>query len=383
MTHLHLLNSQSHSLWKVDQGDIHAAELNEGEALDALILNGPICQVLSAQMPVKQSRQIIKALPFALEEQLANEIDHNHIQFLGREGTQAHALVCDTHIMETLIQQFNPDKLLYLPLLLPQIEQGICVCILDGMASIRYSTYGAMNITAELLTLALEKLKIKEDMIVEFYDLDDQHNLLPLEIENLGYEVQQPERKELINHIEKASIGYQWNLLTGAYAKKKAPVKTKQSKLKSPLSIAAALIISVFFIQLIQMKQYQQMTDLVKDASKSFYVTLFPGENVRSIRRQFRDKLEESGSGPVTSAGFISILAAATKDISTNANIEWDAVRFTRQKNELEVNVIVDNIAQLDSIKQKMTSNGLLVDIASATNTGKRIKGVLKVSKNG
>lgn len=232
MTHLHLLNSQSHSLWKVDQGDIHAAELNEGEALDALILNGPICQVLSAQMPVKQSRQIIKALPFALEEQLANEIDHNHIQFLGREGTQAHALVCDTHIMETLIQQFNPDKLLYLPLLLPQIEQGICVCILDGMASIRYSTYGAMNITAELLTLALEKLKIKEDMIVEFYDLDDQHNLLPLEIENLGYEVQQPERKELINHIEKASIGYQWNLLTGAYAKKKAPVKTKQSKLK-------------------------------------------------------------------------------------------------------------------------------------------------------
>tara|TARA_B100001063_G_scaffold176428_1_gene165354 strand:+ start:816 stop:1967 length:1152 start_codon:yes stop_codon:yes gene_type:complete len=383
MTHLHLLNSQSHSLWKVDQGDIHAAELNEGEALDALILNGPICQVLSAQMPVKQSRQIIKALPFALEEQLANEIDHNHIQFLGREGTQAHALVCDTHIMETLIQQFNPDKLLYLPLLLPQIEQGICVCILDGMASIRYSTYGAMNITAELLTLALEKLKIKEDMIVEFYDLDDQHNLLPLEIENLGYEVQQPERKELINHIEKASIGYQWNLLTGAYAKKKAPVKTKQSKLKSPLSIAAALIISVFFIQLIQMKQYQQMTELVKDASKSFYVTLFPGENVRSIRRQFRDKLEESGSGPVTSAGFISILAAATKDISNNSNIEWDAVRFTRQKNELEVNVIVDNIAQLDSIKQKMTSNGLLVDIASATNTGKRIKGVLKVSKNG
>lgn len=383
MTHLHLLNSQSHSLWKVDQGDIHAAELNEGEALDALILNGPICQVLSAQMPVKQSRQIIKALPFALEEQLANEIDHNHIQFLGREGTQAHALVCDTHIMETLIQQFNPDKLLYLPLLLPQIEQGICVCILDGMASIRYSTYGAMNITTELLTLALEKLKIKEDMIVEFYDLDDQHNLLPLEIENLGYEVQQPERKELINHIEKASIGYQWNLLTGAYAKKKAPVKTKQSKLKSPLSIAAALIISVFFIQLIQMKQYQQMTELVKDASKSFYVTLFPGENVRSIRRQFRDKLEESGSGPVTSAGFISILAAATKGISTNSNIEWDAVRFTRQKNELEVNVIVDNIAQLDSIKQKMTSNGLLVDIASATNTGKRIKGVLKVSKNG
>ncbi|MGR6873901.1 hypothetical protein ACU6U9_16675 [Pseudomonas sp. HK3] len=45
--------------------------------------------------------------------------------------------------------------------------------------------------------------------------------------------------------------------------------------------------------------------------------------------------------------------------------------------------MIVDNIAQLDNIKQKLSGNGLIVDIASATNTGKRVKGVLKVSKNG
>ncbi|MGK0446175.1 MAG: general secretion pathway protein L [Bermanella sp.] len=383
MTNLHVLNTQSHSLWKIEQGGLSAGHLNEGETLGSVILNGSICQVLSTQMPVKQTRQIIKALPFALEEQLANEIDQNHIHFIGREGTQAHALVCDTQVMDTLISKYDPDKVLFLPLLLPQIEQGICVCIIEGVASIRYSKFGVISVTADIVTLMLDKLKHHEKTIVEFYDVDGDNNLLPLEIENMGYEVQQPKIDTLITYIEKSAISYPWNLLSGPYTKKKAPVKTKHSKLRTPLAIAASLIVTIFFIQLIQMKQYEQMTELVKEASKSFYVTLFPGENVRSIRRQFKDKLEEAGAGPISSAGFISILAAATKDIKSTANIEWDAVRFTRQKNELEINLIVDNIAQLDSVKQKMTDSGLLVDIASATNTGKRIKGVLKVSKNG
>jgi general secretion pathway protein L len=383
MTKLYLLNSRSQSLWDLEESTLKESELGDPQAIESLIINGSICQVMTAQMPVKQTRQIIKALPFALEEQLANEIDQNHIHYLGREGSQAHALVCNCNVMDSLITQFDPSNVLYLPLLLPQIEQGICVCVIDGIASIRYSKFGAVSVTPDIVTLMLDKLKASDRTIVEFYDFDGTHNLLPLEIENIGYEVQQPPSETLFSYIEKSANSYQWNLLSGAYTKKKAPAQTKNSKLKTPIAIAAALIVSIFFIQLIEMKQYQQMANLVKEASESFYVTLFPGEKVRSIRRQFKDKLEEGGSGATASAGFVALLASAIKEIRTVNNIEWDAVRFTRQKNELEINLIVDNIAQLDSIKQKMTKSGLLVDITSATNTGKRIKGVLKVSKNG
>ena len=383
MTKLHIFNTKSQVFQCLEGSDISPCDISGDESINKLVINGPACQTLSVSMPVKQARQIIKALPFALEEQLANEIDSNHIHYVGREGSEAFALVCELTSMDYLISQYDPNSILYFPLLLPQIEQGVCVCILDGVANIRHSKYGTISVIPELVTLTLEKLKSENINTVEFYDLDDTHNLLPLEIENIGYEVQQPDNKTLFAHIEKAAAGYQWNLLSGAYTKKKAPVKTKHSKIKAPLAIAATLIVTVFFIQLIQMKQYQQMSTLVSDASKSFYSTLFPGENVRSIRRQFKDKLENSNGGPVNSAGFIALLADATKDIKSDETIEWSAVRFTRQKNALEINLIVDNIAKLDSIKQKMTGNGLSVDIASATNTGKRVKGVLKVSKNG
>ena len=377
---LYLFNAKSQGLQEIEQGGIHV--LDSDNSVQALIINDTFCQVLAAQMPVKQARQIIKALPFALEEQLANEIDNNHIHYIGREGIEAYALVVEHRIMSALVDQFEPDAVQYFPLLLPQIEQGICVCILNNVASIRFSKFGVLSVPPDILSNTLEKLKTDSNHIVEFYDFDDSHTLLPLEIENLGYEVQQPEKKDLLLLIEKASASYSWNLLSGEYTKKKAKVATKHSKIKGPLAIAATLILTVFFIQLIEMKQYQQMTSLVSDASKSFYSALFPGETVRSIRRQFKDKLDEAGAGPTASAGFVSLLASVTKDIKFDS-VEWDAVRFTRQKNELEINLIVENIAQLDSIKQKLSGSGLIVDITSATNTGKRIKGVLKVSKNG
>lgn len=377
---LHLFNAKSQGLQEIEQGGIHVPDSDN--SVQTLIINDTFCQVLAAQMPVKQARQIIKALPFALEEQLANEIDNNHIHYIGREGIEAYALVVEHRIMSALVDQFEPDAVQYFPLLLPQIEQGICVCILNNVASIRFSKFGVLSVPPDILSNTLEKLKTDSNNIVEFYDFDDSHTLLPLEIENLGYEVQQPEKKDLLLLIEKASASYSWNLLSGEYTKKKAKVATKHSKIKGPLAIAATLILTVFFIQLIEMKQYQQMTSLVSDASKSFYSALFPGETVRSIRRQFKDKLDEAGAGPTASAGFVSLLASVTKDIKFDS-VEWDAVRFTRQKNELEINLIVENIAQLDSIKQKLSGSGLIVDITSATNTGKRIKGVLKVSKNG
>jgi general secretion pathway protein L len=377
---LHLLNDRSQSLQQLEEGVITTADSNE--TVSRLIINGTHCQVLATQMPVKQARQIIKALPFALEEQLANEIDNNHIHYIGREGVQAYALVIEHTTISKINGQYNPDSIQYFPLLLPQIEQGICVCILNGVASIRISKFEVLSVSPEILSHVLENLKTENHSIVEFYDLDEAHSLLPLEIENLGFEVQQPSADNLFKAIGNASANYQWNLLSGDYTKKKIVTSSKQSKLKAPIAIAAVLIATVFFAQLIQMKQYQQMTTLVSDASKSFYSALFPGERVRSIRRQFKDKLDEAGAGPVSSSGFVSLLASVTNDINPK-NVEWDAVRFTRSKNEIEINLIVENIAQLDTIKQKLSANGLVVDIASATNTGKRIKGVLKVSKNG
>lgn len=384
MRTIKIYNPVSQSLKDVNQnGELEDLNSSEIAELNQLILNTNACQVLSAEMPVKQARQIVKALPFALEEQLANEIDDNHIHYLGKDAGLAYALLVEHTFIESVVSEYNPDTLCYLPLLLPYSDKQVTICLLDGIASVRHSEFGAASVSPEILPLLLERLKTDERSTIDLYDFDQSNELLVLEFENLGYDVNVSDNSSLLEHLDNQLLKQVNNLRSGIYQKKKAKAETKFTKLKAPLALAASVLLVVFIVQLKEMKQYEQMGNLVSTASKDFYKTLFPEERIRSIRRQFNEKLEDADGISTGGSGFIHILGSASKDISLSGNVEWDAVRYTGKKNELELNLIVSNIAQLDSIKKKLTENGLQVDIASATETGSKIKGVLKVKQNG
>lgn len=348
-----------------------------------IVLSGNECQVLSAAIPVKQTKQIIRALPFALEEQLANEIESNHIEYIGRSNGLAYAMVIEHGKIQSLVSQYNPDTVQYLPLLLPVDVSRIQMCIINGIANIRVDEFTAFTVGAELAGRMIQAYKTENLATVVFYDLNGKHELIALELESAGFEVVKQTAEQFTATLNINAQSSKWNLLAGQYVKKKAPVKTKNSKLKPLAYLAASLLAVAFLSNIIQLKQYQQMAELVESSSKNFYEQLFPGEKARILKRQFKDKLAQAGGGTASSSGFINLLGESSKEISLVSGVEWDAIRFNRNKSELELNLIVDNIAQLDSIKNKLATQGLVVDIASANNTGKRIKGVLKVRKNG
>lgn len=378
----YICSHTNHSLFSLnDVGEY--TFLEQVENANQVLLAGNECQILSAHIPVKQAKQIIKALPFALEEQLANDIESNHIEFLGRNDGLAFALVLDHKKIQTLIEKYNPDSIQYLPLLLPYENNKITICILNGIANIRANEFSAFTVNADLTSRLVQDFKNEDFEVIDFYDIDEKHDLIALELESAGFQINKPDKALLISTIKENANKNKWNLLTGPYTKKKVPVKTKHSKLKPLMYLAASLLAISFATNIIQLKQYQQMTELVENASQSFYEQLFPGEKARVLKRQFKDKLSHAGAGSTGNTGFVNLLGGSSKLINQIADVEWDAIRFNKNKNELELNLIVDNIAQLDSIKGKLAEQGMMVDIASANNTGKRIKGVLKVRKNG
>ena len=383
MTTINILKPTEHTIKTLSPNGELIDVSSDADSLSQIIINDASCQIMSVNMPVKQTRQIIKALPFALEEQIANDIDDNHIHFLGKIANEAFAMIVDRNVIESVIEQYNPDELLYLPLLLPVKSSAISICILDGVASVRCNQFNAMSIQADILALVLERIKTDTLTDIEIYDFDKNNELISIELENLGFQVNVKPVESLIEHIKANTNTSSFNLIAGPYQKKKTKTETKLGKFKVPAGLAAALLIVIFAANLKEMKQYDQMADLVKSASKNFYTQLFPDERVRSIKRQFSDKIEEADGGVVASNGFINLLGNTANEIKSLGIVEWDAIRFTRKKNELELNLIVNNIAQLDQIKTQLTKNGLQVDIASATETGSKIKGVLKVKQNG
>jgi len=367
-------------------GDIETFDIPE-QGLDksAVLLIGGYCNIHNAPMPIKQARQIVKALPFALEEQLASDIETNHLHYIGRKNNQAYALTIQHNIIKNTIEQYAPNKLYFLPMLLPIAQDHISILIIEGHACVRIDEHTAFSAPVDFLPLALEKhLSQNENQKnITIAYANEKPDLLELQLENLGLLIEQQEFSNVLQHIQSQILISSQNLLTGQYQLKVSDDEKTLSKFNSLITLAACLFALVIGINSITASQQNNLAGLVKTASKDFYLKLFPGERVRGIRRQFSEKLDTDTSAGQGSAGFTQILAKAAGEIRKSKNAEIHAVRFTAKKGNLEISVITENIAQLDGIKKKLEQQNLKVEIASANNDGKRIKGLLKVSQNG
>jgi general secretion pathway protein L len=353
---------------------------------DVILLAGTECQILHTPMPIKQVRQIIKALPFALEDKLANDLDQNHLVYLGREDGEAYAATI-SHEAIGFISQSSPCKqMFFLPLLLPIINNGISVLIIDGQACVRLGELFAFSVPTELLALTLEKYfagneETKELALCFSQTTDD---LLIVQLESLGLEINIQNYMDIHNSIAAEVLVSKSNLLTDIYQVKDIKAQGANNKFKALAALAACLFVTIVTSNFINASQKDNLASLINGASKQYYQQLFPGEKVRrGLKRVFADKLEGASPDSQGATGFTQMLAKASSEIRKNKNAQLQSVRFTDKKGELEISLLTSNIAQLDNIKQMLEKSHLKVEIASANNDGKRIKGLLKVTNNG
>ncbi len=381
---LDTITSPAQSL--LENGDIEALDANILQNIKpTILLLGPLCNVVNTPMPIKQARQIIKALPFALEEQLANEVENNHLLYIGRSNGNAHALTIQHSAIAQIIEAHQPDKLYFLPMLLPWEEGEISALIINGYACIRFDEHSAFSVPSELLPLTLEKCLNPEEekSSINICYAQQKNELLDLQLENLGLEVKPQDYAKYLTHIKTQSLNHSSNLLSGDYKIKIVAENKPQSKFKPLITLAASLVILMMSINFISASQQNTLASKIQSASKDFYVTLFPDERVRGLKRQFAEKLETGSNTSNGSVQFTQILAKSAREIKNSPDSEIQSIRFTSKKGVLEISVLTKNVAQLDAIKQKLEQQNLNVEIASANNDGKKTKGLLKVSYNG
>lgn len=378
-----LIDSKNTQHWDLDPQGLHkkTALVTPTKAF----LMDTSCHILHTPVPVKQVRQIKKALPFALEEQLACEIEEAHLHYLGKSGVNAYAAVIQHTAMERLKLDF-PDltELYFLPLCLPIEKNSISICLVGAHALIRYDELNACSLPISMLAMALSQYQEHnpEQITLQFFQDGGDHDLLKSQLESLEFKIVDREIDQLSDLIDNKSDS---NLLSGPYFVAPKKILGKSNKLKLPMALAASLFVCSLIINVVQTQHFSQLASETQQASKRFYKSLFPNERLIGIKRQFRDKLDSAGgSEQGGSTGFTDLLAKAGAIIKTDDNLDMHNVRYSLKKSQLELEIWAGSIAQLDKLKQQLESNQLKVEIASANNTSaKKVKGVLKVSSNG
>ena len=123
----------------------------------------------------------------------------------------------------------------------------------------------------------------------------------------------------------------------------------------------------------------QQVAE-VRSQSLALYKQWFPGERVRSLERQFREKLD--GGATAGSGGFIAMMANVSRvyaSASLQKSIELQSVRYADRLDELVIEVTATAMGDLQTFKQALEKSGMTADIASATTDKGVVKGRLKV----
>lgn len=380
MTH-YIYDTTDSSWYSLDSGGLlEKIDPMDMDPAETTWLAGPDCQIHKAPMPIKQAKQAAKAIPFAIEDSLGSELDSNHIHYLGREGGIGYAATVSHQVMES-IQQFGVKQIY--PLLIAEFDktQGksqVNVLHFNGMCYIKTGSFESYAVPESLLVLSLEKLLAKTDSIdICIFEVSPLNDLVKANLENLTDKVQYKPSSGL--PTPNATSG----LLSGLYKVVEPKKKKQPSRFKALYALAAILAVVILGERYIKAQQYYALAEATNNASVEYFKQLFPGERprVKGLKRQF-DELAGTQSKNQSGVTFTKLFSVTAKQIKNDSKLEITSVRFNDKNGLIEYSINADSISQLEGLKAALEKQNISTEIASANQSGGKIKGLIKVSSN-
>ncbi|GGE78644.1 type II secretion system protein L [Streptosporangium jomthongense] len=357
-----------------------------------------------ADIPAKQSRFINQALPYAVEEQIAQDIDSVHLA-LGMHTPEGYRVAAvDRMRMAQWLELFSGwshtrlDAIYPDAALLPVTEGGWTIC-LDGEFAMMASDRGewlsmqSANLGMFAQTMAAPP---SEDVVAEVpvviygtdTELEEQQALLgelmvpgrlsvrrePLELMPL----------ELLAHAHHHNLCRPINLCQRDFSVKGG----RDSALKpwKPLIAVAA----VWFVVQLALEAgmgfyYQQQADDMRQQAMSIYRQAFPGDrrtHAGNVRRVIEGQLRVAGAdGP--EADFVTLMKYTGEQyskVATTGSVTFNSINFSQSRGELVVDVRAQSYDRLSALRNGLTAQGLEARIGSVVNESSGARGRLTVS---
>lgn len=325
-----------------------------------------LCQVTVPSGNARQlKRNLDKIIPFALEDELASDIEQLHFAWPSQANVNPIpvAVVNKSQMQDWKgwLQQAGIEASQWLPdcFMLPYTGDNEWHAIQLGQDIIvRTGAWQGFSIEADLFEHVGAQLAA--DAMT--------HQQAPQHVIHYG-ELEWPNAPALMQSADievpfsiagQSSGGI--NLLQGKF-------KTNSKRQKSshnywPLAIAATVTIALGLgMQITQWWQLNQESERLQAAIEQTYRDTFPSEtrlvNVRSQLNQHLRALEGASGG---NTDMLALLQQLEPALAQHDSIEFELLRFdaTGNSTELRVQVLGDNYAQLDSFRQLAQQAGTI-----------------------
>ena len=377
------------------QGSIHAGSLADaaGEAGGqrvVVLAPGEDCLLTRVNIPGSSRQKLLRAVPYALEEQLSEEVDNLHFAIgAAMEEGEWPVAVIGKQYMESLladvaaagldVQQVIPEILA-----IPYAGNETSVLVEHDIALVRtgsVSGYAADSDNLGML-LALQKVDGDEQLpALHLYVRQDK--LQPDTAGFVGETRVEPYVGDPLTVFARGLDANAINLLQGAYSRAGDWVRV----LRPWRATAALLVAGVLVSSIVTGIDYYRLGNESKQLSAQIEETFrkaLPGtKRIVNPRVQMQQQLDSMQRRTGSGGGFLSLLGQSGAILKGMQGVEISGVSF--RAGRLDMDIAVANLQLLDQLKQALMQPGRLdVEIQSAT-TGKdqRVQSRLRIGVKG
>ncbi len=378
--------------WQENQIDwLLSGTLSDSVELDSsMTLLVPTQQVLltEATLPTRKLKKVQNALPYALEDELTEDVEQIHFAMgdWKGEGNQLSVAAVDKSLMDKWLQRLNelgikakqlqPDVFA-----LPYTLNHWSVWVDDKRALVRTGEQSGFATEPENLAFLIDRaIKQDEEAPVQI-DVYASENGLELILPEFNGDIEhhifsQAALSELSQHVH-VLTGI--NLLQNSYSQKEQLNKTLRPWIPAALVLALALVVqlSLFISEAFQIRGE---ISRLEDELLQVYLTAFPeDQNVRDPIGKMRSQLAALQGNP-NGGGFIPLMSNIGDILAGTENMRLMQISY--RTGVMELAIEIDSVSALDQLKARLMTTGLAVEIASADKRDERLEARLRIQEN-
>ncbi len=371
-------NKQKDSHFKAaDWHDIH--KMASGKKVVVFIPNEDVL-LTSVNIPSSNKKQLLQAVPYALEERLADDIEALHFTIqTEKDSDLTHVAVINHQKMEYWLNQLHqhaihPHYILPSLYAIPFKEKSWTLISKQNKSYLRQDKWSGFSCDNSLLPLFLEE-ELKKQAPEAIYYAGDQEQypeiLAAFEKHSLS------DANEV--HYDNIVKTLELNLLTG-FSRGESALFNFNWKPWLPTTILASLV-GILWLGMMAWQNHllnNKLTHLETEI-ESVYKKTFPTSRIQNAPVQMQQKLEalQKGSGS-TGSSPLQAIATVSPFFKKFPKISLKEIR--RQNNELLFIISAPNLTRLEAFKNTLIKEGALkVEIKSSTTTADKVESTLVI----
>ena len=388
-------------------GNLQEAATQAAGARVSVLVPGADVVLAQVDLPVMKMQRLARAVPFALEEQLAGDVDDLHVA-IGQRDTQGRVAnaVVSRQRLDAWLEQLKAVGL-QADVMTPEMfglhwdaenvpGQSHWSMLIDGQAGLlrtgaqtglAFETHSLLSVLQACVDDAGDTPPVSLQLTIcadDIFTGSDEHRTLSALCAGQGIDLSLDTKNETRNVMLAQGFDEQRaiNLLQGDYSRKQQLEKMLRPW-RPALILGGLWLLFQMSVFAMEYNHLSTQNSELKEQITAVYREAFPeSRNIVDPKIQMQRGLEKMRSGGGQNDGLLALLAQTGAVLKDTSGASLRTLRFKDGK--LDVDVNMPDLQSVDKLKQRLSDEAKLrVDIVSASSRDGKVESRLSLQMAG